>query len=59
MSWAFQPLLPAAAQLSNSGYIRVWNGSEWVYKPVKYWNGSQWITKSMKYWDGSQWVLTK
>jgi hypothetical protein len=58
-SWAFQPLLPATAQLSGgrTGYIKVWDGNGWVKKPVKYWTGSEWVQKPLKYWTGSEWVL--
>ena len=59
MSWAFQPLVPAGAQLlPTAGDIKVWNGSSWYFVPVKYWNGSAWVAKPMKYWNGAAWVLT-
>ena len=41
----------------TSGYVKVWDGSAWVLKPVKVWNGSAWEIKPAKYWDGSAWVL--
>lgn len=60
MSWAFQPLLPAAADLESipPGYIKLWSGTEWVKKPVKYWTGTEWIQKPLKYWTGTEWKLT-
>lgn len=66
MSWSFTPLLPASAQLlsggapppSNAGYIKVWNGSTWEYKPMKVWNGSAWEIKPVKYYNGASWVIT-
>jgi len=62
MSWTFQPLLPASADLlaaaGSTGQIKVWNGSQWIAKPVKYWNGSAWTVKPVKYWNGSQWTIT-
>lgn len=62
MSWIFQPLLPATADLQSAaaptGQIKVWDGSQWVAKPMKVWDGSQWVTKPVKYYDGAQWVVT-
>lgn len=58
--WVYQPLVPAAADIQTpAGYIKVWNGSQWIAKPMKVWDGSQWIQKPVKFWDGSQWrVMT-
>lgn len=59
MAWLYQPLLPASAEIQAAGatgYIKYWNGSSWVLKPVKYWNGSSWVIKPLKYWNGSSWV---
>ena len=62
MTWIYQPLLPAAAQIQAgtvttvTGYIKVWDRSQFVVKPVKYWDGSQWVQKPLKVWDGTQWV---
>jgi hypothetical protein len=63
MSWAFQPLLPGAAQQQSgaagtAGYIKVWTGSVWVAKPVKVWDGTQWVIKPVKFWNGSAWQTT-
>lgn len=62
MSWIFQPLLPATADLQSAaaptGQIKVWDGSQWVAKPMKVWDGGQWVTKPVKYYDGAQWVVT-
>lgn len=62
MSWLYQPLTPAAAEIqstppSTAGYIKVWMGSDWQLKPCKIWDGGQWVIKPLKFWDGSQWVL--
>lgn len=60
-SWAFQPLVPASAQLQgaavSTGQIKVWDGS-WVAKPIKVWNGSSWEIKPLKFWNGASWELT-
>jgi hypothetical protein len=47
--------LPAAG---TDGYMKYWNGSSWVAKPVKHWNGSSWVQKPVKHWNGSSWVLS-
>ena len=39
-----------------AGYVKTWDGSAWVGKPVKAWNGSAWVTKPLKRWNGSSWV---
>ncbi|MFC7460746.1 hypothetical protein [Hydrogenophaga defluvii] len=62
MSWGFQPILPAAAQLqseppSTGPTLKHWAGSAWVLKPLKWWNGSVWVnTGVLKRWDGTSWV---
>jgi len=62
MSFDFQPLLPASADLlagappSTNGYIKVWLGSSWELKPVKYWTGAAWVQKPIKYYNGASWV---
>ena len=63
MSWFFQPLLPAGAEIEStppSGdlFIKYWTGTEWAQKPIKYWNGTNWvsITTELKYWSGVSWV---
>jgi hypothetical protein len=34
--------------------VKVWDGSNWVEKPVKVWDGSEWIAPaSIEYFDGS------
>lgn len=61
MSWFYQPLTPAAAQLltaGSTGQIKYWNGASWVAKPVKYWNGSSWTTKPLKRYNGISWITT-
>jgi hypothetical protein len=61
-NWVYQPLLPAAADLQaaggNTGQIKVWDGSQWVAKPMKVWNGSTWEIKPVKYYNGTTWVTT-
>jgi hypothetical protein len=61
-SWVYQPLLPATTEIQSAvavtGQIKVWDGSQWVAKPMKVWNGSQWVTKPVKYWNGTTWVTT-
>ena len=65
MSWAYQPLLPAAADLSSSlpGYVKIYMGASlgWVYKPVKEWDGTQWVIKPAKWYNtaNTTWVSTK
>lgn len=41
------------------GYIKYWNGSAWVPKPIKYWNGSAWVQKPLKFWNGTAWTPTE
>lgn len=41
-----------------TGSMKVWNGSAWVLKPVKWYNGTTWVTKPLKRWNGSAWVTT-
>ena len=51
----FQPLLPAAELLSGPvafpGYVKIYMGTQWVYKPVKVWDGTQWVIKPAKWYD--------
>lgn len=60
----YAPLLPAAAEIqatptvNNIGYLKYWNGSLWLIKPVKYWNGTTWTQKPVKFWDGATWTTT-
>lgn len=64
MAWLFQPLLPGAAELQagvvvgNQGKVKVWNGTQWVIKPVKVWTGAAWVEKPAKYYNGITWVTT-
>lgn len=63
-TWVYQPLAPAAADLQsgpppeNTGQIKVWNGSDWVAKPMKVWTGASWEVKPVKYYNGSTFVTT-
>jgi len=61
-TWTYQPLLPATAQLQSAaaptGQIKVWDGSQWVAKPMKVWTGAAWETKPVKYYNGATWVVT-
>jgi hypothetical protein len=43
---------------ANDGYVKVWNGSAWVIKPVKVWTGAAWVIKPAKFWNGSAWITT-
>lgn len=36
--------------------IKVWDGADFVEKPVKVWDGSEWLAKPVKRWDGADWV---
>lgn len=65
MSWLYQPLIPAAADLQSApvtypGYVKIWMGSAWVYKPVKTWDGTQWVIKPAKWYDTAttSWITT-
>lgn len=63
MSWGFQPLAPASAQLQSGGAtgptLKYWTGSAWAEKPLKWWNGSAWVnTGVLKRWTGSTWAAT-
>lgn len=64
MSWAYQPLLPAAAELQSAlpGYVKIYMGvgPGWVYKPVKAWDGTQWLIKPAKWYNTATtlWVTT-
>lgn len=40
----------------NTG-MKIWNGTAWVYKPVRMWNGSTWEPRIIKIWDGDDWVV--
>ena len=58
MSWQYQPLVPAAADLTSTpvetaGYVYVWLEAEWVQKPIKMWTGEEWVIKPLKIYDGS------
>lgn len=46
--------------VTYQGYIKVWMGSSWIYKPVKIWDGSQWTIKPLKWYDTgtTSWVTT-
>lgn len=44
--------------LGTQGYIKVWNGTAWVKKPIKVWNGTAWVAKPVKRWNGVAWVAT-
>jgi len=56
---AFAAAAPAGFSpwdIPPTGRCKVWTGSAWVLKPVKWWSGSAWITKPMKVWNGTAWV---
>lgn len=48
-----QPTLPPPG-----GNLNVWDGSQWVAKPVKVNVGGVWTAKPVKYWNGTAWVRT-
>jgi len=47
---------PSSIIVSIPGYIRVWLGASWQFKPVKYWTGSAWVQKPIKFWNGTSWT---
>lgn len=43
-------------QLSDS-IVKIYDGSSFVERPLKYYDGSSWILPAnVKYYDGSQWI---
>ena len=40
------------------GYVKIWTGSTWVYKPVKRWTGSAWVQKPVKFRTSIAWQQT-
>lgn len=42
---------------NESGYLKVWSGTEWVLKPLKVWSGTEWVIKPVKRWTGSIWEI--
>lgn len=42
-----------------AGQMQYWNGTDWVYKPVKFWSGDAWYRKPVRYWDGAFWLKTQ
>lgn len=56
----FQPITRRIYSIPTSatGQLKVWDGSNWVAKPVKVWDGANWVVKPVKRWDGSSWVVT-
>ena len=43
---------------SDAITIKVWDGSVWADKPIKYWNGTEWVSpSSVKVWNGTSWVI--
>lgn len=38
------------------GYVKVWDGSDWVEGTVSAWNGSGWIAGTVKVRSGSSWT---
>ena len=44
------------SQTQTQSYIKYWNGSAWVLKPLKKWNGSAWVPALLKRWNGASWV---
>lgn len=38
------------------GWVKKWDGSNWVIIPPKKWDGSSWVNCSIKRWNGANWV---
>jgi hypothetical protein len=45
------------AEVVTGGQPKVWDGTQWVRKPVKVWDGTQWVIKPVKVWDGNAWKI--
>lgn len=41
-----------------TGLMTVWDGSDWVAKPVRVWTGTEWATKPIRVWTGTEWRAT-
>ncbi len=39
--------------------LRVWDGFDWILRPVKVWDGTEWVQRPVRYWDGTEWVLSQ
>jgi len=37
------------------GGLKVWNGTQFVIKPLKVFNGTSWVEKPLKRFDGNNW----
>lgn len=44
---------------TRTGRVKVWDGAQWVSKPIRVWDGASWVEKPLKVWDGSQWITAK
>jgi hypothetical protein len=44
--------------VSVTGQMKVYDGADWVAKPVKVWTGADWETKPLKRWSGTDWEET-
>ena len=38
------------------GYVKVWTGTYWRSKPLKYYTGTEWLQKPVKVWTGAAWI---
>lgn len=47
-----------AATNPTSGYIKVYNGTQYVMKPIKVWNGTSWVIKPLKRYNSNSWENT-
>lgn len=56
--------IPSGTQLWTSmlnwlatpgGMPKVFDGNDWVYRPVNVWNGTKWVKRPIKAWDGTTW----
>lgn len=46
-----------ASDVTNG--FKVFDGTEFIVKPVKWYNGSAWVEKPLKRWNGSEWVAVE
>lgn len=52
------PLLgnPIVVVTPQGTFLGYWDGTSWVFAPLKKWDGSSWANAKLKRWDGSSWV---
>lgn len=50
---------PFTGGTTYPGYLKIWSGAAWVYKPAKVWTGSSWVQKPVKFRTaGGTWQTT-